>query len=264
MLTVERVLRVAGKRATKVIGARWGDQFPMWYVCEYPKSGGRWLGQMVSDYLRVPFPQHSRMPVAMQAVIHNHWRYDPRLRRCFYLYRDGRDVMVSFYFHRVRMGEFDERAARRLGFPAPLEDAAANLPRFIEAALAPRRTRLPSWPQHLDMWYEPGRSGVAYLAYEELLAEPVSVLAKVLAEHGVEVASERLADSVERYAFDRMTGRERGQEDRSSFMRKGVAGDWRNYFTPEAAQVFDAAAGDWLIRLGYEPDRSWVGEVVAP
>ena len=43
--------------------------------------------------------------------------------------------------------------------------------------------------------------------------------------------------------------------------RKGVAGDWRNHFTPEAAHVFDSIAGELLVESGYEPDRSWVERV---
>jgi hypothetical protein len=42
------------------------------------------------------------MPLACQCVIQNHWLYHPGLRRVFYLYRDGRDVVVSHYFFLLR------------------------------------------------------------------------------------------------------------------------------------------------------------------
>ena len=52
-------------------------------------------------------------------------------------------------------------------------------------------------------------------------------------------------------------GRTRGQEDPTSFFRKGIAGDWRNVFTEQDKVLFKKEAGDLLIRLGYEKDDSW-------
>ena len=41
------------------------------------------------------------------------------------------------------------------------------------------------------------------------------------------------------------------------FVRTGTGGGWRTW-TPAQRFAFDAAAGDLLCDLGYEPDRSWV------
>jgi hypothetical protein len=63
---------------------------------------------------------------------------------------------------------------------------------------------------------------------------------------------------VEAASFERLSkGRERGQEDPSSFFRKGVAGDWRSVFTEKDRRVFKEEAGQLLVRLGYENDDSW-------
>jgi hypothetical protein len=59
-------------------------------------------------------------------------------------------------------------------------------------------------------------------------------------------------------SFEKLSrGRERGQEDPSSFYRKGVAGDWKNHFSKEDRRVFKEEAGELLIRLGYEDDLDW-------
>jgi len=47
--------------------------------------------------------------------------------------------------------------------------------------------------------------------------------------------------AVDEHDFSRVTGRERGVEDRSAFLRTGSSGDWRNYFSPESARFFDAS-----------------------
>lgn len=63
---------------------------------------------------------------------------------------------------------------------------------------------------------------------------------------------------VEKWSFETQAQRRKGEEKKGSFLRKGVVGDWRNYFTLEAAQTFDRLGGDTLIKLGYEKDRVWV------
>jgi hypothetical protein len=60
-----------------------------------------------------------------------------------------------------------------------------------------------------------------------------------------------------RYA-KKTAGRARGTEDRQSHYRKGVAGDWRNYFQEQHRQRFNELYGDILIRLGYESSSSWL------
>ena len=52
--------------------------------------------------------------------------------------------------------------------------------------------------------------------------------------------------------FQRFSGgRLRGDEDRASHFRKGVAGDWRDHFDEEAVRSFEAQAGGLLRDLGY-------------
>jgi hypothetical protein len=57
---------------------------------------------------------------------------------------------------------------------------------------------------------------------------------------------------VESASFARLAGRERGDEDPTSFFRKGVAGDWKTYFAERDERVFDEEAGELLATLGYE------------
>ena len=48
-----------------------------------------------------------------------------------------------------------------------------------------------------------------------------------------------------------------GEENKLSHYRKGIHGDWKNYFTPRLKEMFLDKMGDLLIRLGYESDNSW-------
>ncbi len=264
----ENQQRLANK-TTKFIGVYWGETFPFWYVCEYPKAGGTWLARMVADYLDIPMPQYTIMPLGCQCVIHNHWMFNARLRRVFYLYRDGRDVMVSLYFYRMRNLEqqpdspfnrrLRQRYERAFGRDFDPQDIRSHLPAFIDLEMRrPMNARI-SWPTHIRQWCFPRREHVAYLSYEQLLHDTAGSLERALTKF-VEgpIDQERLLATVRRYSFRSMSGRERGVENRASFLRKGVVGDWRNHFTRAAAEVFDHHAGRTLIDLRYERDRSWI------
>lgn len=268
-LLMSNAKRVANK-TTKAIGCRLGPSIGQLFVCEYPKSGGTWLGKMIADALTIPYPKPAVLPVTFPAVIHNHWRVDAKLDGVFYLYRDGRDVMVSYYFHRMRRLEHGEpntvrRFARRyqrlFGPGYDPGDVGRHLPRFIEEEFRrPRGARI-TWREHVLSWHRRrGERGITYLSYESLLEDRRSALARAIHDvTGRELDPWTIETTVEKFSMQRMTGRRPGREDRTSFIRKGVAGDWRHHFTRETAQIFDDLAGDALIELGYEPDRAWVG-----
>jgi hypothetical protein len=39
--------------------------------------------------------------------------------------------------------------------------------------------------------------------------------------------------------------------------RKGVSGDWLNYFTRRDGEIFHEIAGEQLLQLGFEIDPKW-------
>ena len=68
--------------------------------------------------------------------------------------------------------------------------------------------------------------------------------------------------TTEKYDMSRQTGgRKAGEEDRSSFIRKGVSGDWVNHFTKDTSRLFHELAGDALLALHYEEDPEWWKQV---
>ncbi len=264
-----RIAEKLAKESTRLIGARWGESFPFYYVAEHPKSGGTWLAQMVSDYLVLPFPRYSVLPITFSSVIQNHWRYQPRLKRVFYIYRDGRDVMTSFYFDRIRVARYAQRPAsahlnrtyeRLFGRNYDPQDVVTHLPRFIEFEFEnPGRGTPLHWRDHVIDWVQPGRPDIAYLSYEQLRQDCAGTLSRVLGRLlDQEPDPWRIETTVEKMSMQRQTGRKPGKSDLSQHIRKGVVGDWKNHFSREAAEIFDHLAGDALVHLQYEKDRSWV------
>lgn len=262
-------MRRVSNLVNRFVATRWGPAMPWYFVVEYPKSGGTWLGRMIADVLNLPFPQKSVFPIGHPAVLHSHWNHMPRLRGVAYLERDGRDIMVSAFFHRMRLmltaPPKDQPRMRRelekiLGGPFDHTDARTHLPAFMEHLFRhPWGARM-TWVEHVDQWHPAGGlPGVVYVSYEQLRTDPCQHLKRVV-EALVDMPIEdwRIEMAVEKFSIERQTGRAAGQEDAKHFIRKGVVGDWANHFSPEAAAVFDRLAGETLVRLGYEPDRSWV------
>lgn len=230
-------------------------------VSEYPKSGGTWLCQMLARGLELPFPQN-RLPLPRPSIMHGHHLYRSGFRNAVYVLRDGRDVIVSAYHHHLFHNERNqpllvEIFRRQLGF-SDYEDLQTNLPKFIEYMFtvhARGRFRF-NWGEFVRSWNDSPGLGVRY---EDLLAEPAAHLERVIRGLGHSMPEREALDRIaEDHSFKRLSGRERGQERQGSFLRKGIAGDWKNHFTSSARRVFDQLAGAELVTAGYEPDRSWV------
>jgi hypothetical protein len=94
--------------------------------------------------------------------------------------------------------------------------------------------------------------------YENLSEQPVKETGRLLEFLGADDGEEAVRRCIEATSFEKLSkGRKRGEEDSSSFLRKGIVGDWKNVFTERDKEIFKEAAGDLLIMLGYESDNDW-------
>lgn len=232
--------------------------FPLYIVTEHPKSGGTWLGQILSEYFDVPFPRNG-FPVFTSSVMHGHYRYFPTMKNVFVLFRDGRDVMVSYYFHCMFLKEgLNNKIYRRTRNDLKFEDyndVKRNLPRFIEYLYKKKPRFDYTWSEFVQSWVN---RDVSVLYYENMLIDAYAEVSKAISETtSTEVDRQKLESVIEKYSFAKQTGRLQGNEDRNSFLRKGIAGDWKNYFNKNSCAVFDKYAGRELIMLGYEDNNEW-------
>lgn len=146
------------------------------------------------------------------------------------IYRDGRDVVVSDRFF----------TADHLGKPFSFAAAVESWRRDMEAHLRYAET-----------------DRLCAFSYEALLGEGAPVVRTLLDDLGLGYDDALIARMIERSSFRFYAGRERGQENRKRFYRKGIAGDWKNHFSAEDRRVFKDLAGDMLVTLGYETGLDW-------
>jgi hypothetical protein len=244
-------------------------------IVEYPKSGGSWLGQLVSSYLDLPFPRN-RFPALFKSVFHSH--YQPKYlihknKKILWLVRDGRDVSVSFYYHQLiwsNKNKLDPKTVTYTRKQLPFDDyddISKNLPKYLEYSF----THIPSkahyfnfpgnWSNYNQKWldeFNAGNTNIYIVKYEDLLGNTEETLSRLFQEFfGLEVDEQKLKNIVNKYSFENQTNRKKGTEDTNSFLRKGVSGDWKNKFNDDSKQVFKTYGGDMLIKLGYEKDLGW-------
>ena len=143
------------------------------------------------------------------------------------LVRDPRDVLISvgYYYMRKRGTSRERETVRGLGVP-DLDHFGPIFKRLLE------RIHNPTWFDG----YLAGRFKVEHslIRYEDMVRDPVGTVGLALERMGQPLPEERIAQVVQGCSFEHLTGgRHPGDEDRNSHYRKGVAGDWRNYFTQE-------------------------------
>lgn len=255
-------MRVKLESATRYVMVYYlSGTLPLYIVNEFPKSGGTWVGQMLGQSLALPFPRN-RFPVLQPAIMHGHYFNPWGMKNVVVVWRDGRDVMVSWYHQCLFKNESGRNAPlvsklrKYLAFK-DYEDLQENLPTFIEYCFSQQQHMKFSWADFVRRWYK--RPKITYVRYEDLHRDSISELQRIVNSlTGKQLSPEKAAEIVEEFSFIRQSGRSPGQENKHSFLRKGVVGDWRDRFSPEARKLFDHFAGDELILLGYEPDRTWV------
>ena len=233
---------------------------PKIVLTEHPKSGGTWVGQMIAEYLGIPNPSN-RLPPRRRCIVHGHYLYVANANDTIVMWRDGRDVMVSHYYYHLLirstvMPGWANAQRKRLDIE-DAHDVQRYLPRFIDYCFTDGPPWNMSWASFVETWKN--RTGYVETSYEAMKENPKQEMKKILLYLSVHRIDDTKLDScISKFSFENVTGRKPGEENAYCFVRKGIVGDWKNKFTREAREVFDHYAGQTLIDLGYETDRSWV------
>lgn len=230
-------------------------------VTEHPKSGGTWFSQLLAKALDIPFPRNKR-PKFESCLMHGHIMYHPNFNKVVAVIRDGRDVIVSAYYHLLfnndrNSAERVERYRKQLEF-TDYEDIDSNLPAFIKFMFEEYSKGIThfNWKEFVNAHTD--NPNIHVVKYEDLLISTIPSVKSTIKFLGRPPVSEEKLSRIEKeFSFKNQSKRKPGEENKKSFLRKGIAGDWKNKFNEEACQAFDRYAGEELVKLGYEKDRQW-------
>ena len=239
------------------------------FVAGLPKSGTTWLQKMlgmvpgshvrpVYDPSRAPFFHNvspmvfDLMPAYSYSIIKLHTKYTDynfktlvnKVGKFVVLYRDLRDMCISRYFH--VLNQKDHRH-NKLYHTLSQEDSLFHCMNIV-------KNEYIDWVQG---WHEKAKnnSNILEIRYEDLNSNVSETMKSILAFFDIPTDEDFLRKIKETQLKKAVNLKESLAE--GSTKRKGVVGDWKNYFNEDHKNYFKKIAGGLLISLRYEKDLNW-------
>ncbi|MBU0480379.1 MAG: sulfotransferase domain-containing protein [Proteobacteria bacterium] len=173
----------------------------------------------------------------------------PQVYKAFFVSRDPRDIVISWYFsmkfsHSTELGatHTHRKKLNSLGISEGLVyclNAQAEYGVF---------DALNSW---IDA--QSDDSKVLLTKYEDLTGPgQICEFKKLLFHLDIEMSEATLRAVLDAHSFKKMSGgRNQGEFDQKSHFRKGISGDWKNYFDSGLSDLLDELSGNVVEKLGY-------------
>lgn len=235
-----------------------------YFVISYPKSGNTWMRFLLASYfinrkveleeLNQIIPTEDREIDVIdkdllrsfnvpKKVFKSHQPFASSYKNVIYLVRDPRDVAVSYYFHNINVGNIDKETS----FDDYIEKEFNNSVRFG------------SWRKHVDSWLNnKHKLNILFIRYEDLLSDTFGQLSKVLKFMNIDVDIEKAQNAINNCSIDELreiadkSKRKMFKEGKNSeFFRSGKQGEFKEYFTEEKLEKFNAIYKRQLEIFGY-------------
>ena len=163
------------------------------------------------------------------------------------LHRDLRDVAVSYHYYVCNTPWHPEY---------PLHKNKS----IQEGLHIFGQRMLPAYVQWVRSWRKNANPDHSIqIRYEDMLADPIDGMTKIATLFELDNTTDTITWIVESHSFKKMSGgRASGTSSDSAFARKGVAGDWKNHFTPALREQYGKIIADFLIETTDEVDDSWI------
>lgn len=221
-------------------------------INEFPKSGGTWLARIVSDYTKVTFPENV-IPKDFPCIFHGHYLTAFSKIPIVVVWRDPRDIIVSWYHHclipnKYNNSDFYQKIIDSLRF-TDVYDIQSNLSEFIKYSFEKPIYPKFSWNEFFDFWFYKKPENIYHTSYERLSYDITQEMHNILSFLQIASNPRDISIITEQHSFYNLTKRLPGDEKKTEFLRKGVVGDWKNYFDDKSKKVFNSYVGDRLTML---------------
>lgn len=232
------------------------------FAVTYPKSGTIWMQeilplilhdgdltpiQTIPNWDRTPWLEESRLALVVDKlkspralVTHFPYHLMPASfhhskAKVIYVMRNPKDVFVSFYYFHQMAGFLED--------PGTFDEF---LDKFLEGKLV-----FGKWTDHIKSWRNASLGDrIMYITYEEMKEDLPAALRRIASFLGKNLSDEIIHKIAENCSFKAMKENPMSNfslvpkiymdSDKSPFLRKGVAGDWKNHFSPEQLSRFSS------------------------
>lgn len=184
-----------------------------------------------------------------------------RIRKYFpnakliHLHRDGRDVATSGVFDWILKKDSGSARHRRYAL-----NQDCHLDRFFDDDDLENWSRY--WIEPILAWGSTGISPDLTITYDQMKSDVTAVLERIFRLLGLSADAATLRRCTEAGSFQKLSGgRKAGQELATAKTRKGISGDWKNYFTRADGIKFQRLTNRLLHQLGYEHNENWYSEL---
>lgn len=226
------------------------------FLISYPRSGNTWMRFLLAFiYYNCP-PQdlkelettipdiHTSLDFINEKlprprIIKSHFSEMPPQGKILYLYRDGRDSLISFYFY---LYPNSEKRPTFLDFlnSGQKDTFVGNWSKHIQKALSFRKKE----PYRIHM-----------LKYESLVSNPEFQLSQVLKFLELSVSEENLKSAIHVCSLENLKQMEKQTRNllpgEKPFFRNGSLEQWRDFFSDQEIRILNKQLGKTLKVLGY-------------
>ncbi len=239
------------------------------YLVSYPKSGNTWIRFIIGNYLtdgKISFSNYHKIipdihknpedisKVPYKPIIiksHNIFRND--YKQVIYIYRDGRDVSVSYYHHLRGKG----------WIPLQMDFQEFYWEKFMKGDVF-----FGDWAVHIDSWLKKTKN-ILLIKYEDLQTDTLNEVTKILKFCKISSEKQKLIKAIDlstkkNMAIDELKNKNNSIDHKGivtnsfKFVRKATIGDWENYYNTKMLDAFEEKYGELMRRLKiskklYEP-----------
>jgi hypothetical protein len=249
------------------------------FHCTTQKAGSLWLARIFSDrlvykysgltsysydrqfpnsfdprfptekFINDPFPRR-KIATPLYVDYHSYKSIPkPSKFKTIFVIRDPRDIVVSYYFSTINTHKLIGRIPRVRRALQSLEEQDAWIYMLHYVHYYGIFDSQLSWVDHGST--DPD---VLLVRFEDLISEDGIYRWKEVFHHfDTNIPDDALGQVLENNNFASLSGgRQPGIENQDSHYRKGIHGDWVNYFSNTVTHQFKQLTGDLVPKLGYE------------
>lgn len=238
------------------------NNIPTIFHVTHWKSGSQWIKAAFTNLIpkRVVEPEVGQGQFVKSKIIEGAFyptiylpkeRFDlvkvPENNIKFIIVRDLRDTLISLYFSmkysHPLIADYVKNMRETLN-SLNLEDGLEFLIPHIKDH---------AWIQ--NSWH---KTDNLFITYEDLVENEEENFMRIFNHCKIDLPEKKLLNAIEVSSFkSKSKGRQLGDEDIYHHCRKGIPGDWKNYFNESLKKAFKSEYGDLLVKIGYEKDNSW-------